>query len=203
MKSGSKQAVLARWMRPVHVYCSLFMLAAMLFFTLTGLTLNHREWLPAAPKAQLREVVLPAELAASERWQKNPQQMGREAWRWLEDTQGLTGIELRYDWSDDGVMLIDAKRPGGYVLAEVRVNEGVAVIENHRKGFFATLNDLHMGRYSPALWRGFIDFFAVLMLLFTLSGLYLVVPQRKRRTRLFGLAAAGGVLLLGLHWFAI
>lgn len=41
------------------------------------------------------------------------------------------------------------------------------------------------------------------MLVFTLSGLVLVLPQRKRRARLFGLAAAGGLLMLGLHWLAV
>lgn len=203
MKPGQKQAALTRWMRPVHVYCSLFMLLVALFFAVTGMTLNHREWLPHAPAPQRWEIALPAELMVRERWVQHPDRLGRQAWQWLADTQSLSGVELRYDWDGEGVMLIDAKRPGAYVVAEIDVMQGRVLIEHHRKGFWAVLNDLHMGRYSPKAWRWFIDFSGVAMLVFTLSGLVLVLPQRKRRARLFGLAAAGGLLMLGLHWLAV
>src|SRR3954451_1917577 len=35
---------LAAWMRWLHIYLSMFGLAAVLFFSVTGITLNHPDW---------------------------------------------------------------------------------------------------------------------------------------------------------------
>ncbi|MGL5977346.1 MAG: PepSY-associated TM helix domain-containing protein, partial [Aeromonas sobria] len=50
-----------RWVRPLHTYSSMLMLVIMLFFTVTGLTLNNRQWLPAASPLVHQRLVLPAQ----------------------------------------------------------------------------------------------------------------------------------------------
>ena len=172
------------------------MLLIMLFFTVTGLTLNHRDWLPDAPDAELQELSLPINLQNQKIWQSAPLSQAERTWRWLSDQYGLQGNEVRYDWQpDEQQLVIDVKRPGGYTLAEVFPQDGIVVLEQQSYGFIAVLNDLHMGRYSGELWQAFIDASALLMLLFTLTGFWLVLPQKKRRQRLLLLSGFGGVVM--------
>lgn len=189
--SGSNSSI--RLVRTLHIYTSMLMLLIMLFFTVTGITLNHREWLPDAPPAEIQELELPTALQALDRWVESPMTQAEQVRSWLSSDYGLYGNQISYNWQEDEqLLLIDVKRPGGYSLVEVLPEEGVAVLENQAYGVTAVLNDLHMGRYSGSVWRAFIDISALLMLLFTLTGLWLVLPQKKKRQRLFALSAIGG-----------
>lgn len=185
-----------RWVRTLHIYTSMLMLLVMLFFTVTGLTLNHREWLPEAPDARISELLLPGNLSDAQQWQATPLAQAEQVRRWLQREHGVAGNQVAFDWQpDEQLLMIDVKRPGGYSLAEVLPEEGVVLLEQQSYGAAAVLNDLHMGRYSGALWRAFIDLSALLMLLFTLTGLWLVMPQKKRRQRLLWLSGLGGVVM--------
>lgn len=186
-----------RIVRTLHIYTSMLMLLIMLFFTVTGLTLNHREWLPDAPPAEISELELPAGLQAFDKWQSNPMAQADQVRSWLSREHAVYGNQVSYNWQEDEqLLLIDVKRPGGYSLVEVLPEEGIAVLENQAYGATAVLNDLHMGRYSGSVWRAFIDFSALLMLLFTLTGLWLVLPQKKRRHRLLMISGLGGVVMV-------
>ncbi|MGY0218016.1 PepSY-associated TM helix domain-containing protein [Endozoicomonadaceae bacterium StTr2] len=193
-KRGSNKHI--RWIRTLHVYISMLMLLIMLFFTVTGLTLNHRDWLPDAPPTVLNELPLPETLQNPQAWEDDPLGHAEQVRRWLNQHHGLTGNQISYDWQpEEQLLVIDVKRPGGYTLAEVLPEDGLVVLEHQEYGIAAVLNDLHMGRYSGALWRAFIDASALLMLLFTLTGLWLVIPQKKRRQRLLLLSSCGGVVM--------
>ncbi|WP_028469066.1 PepSY-associated TM helix domain-containing protein [Neptunomonas japonica] len=202
ISSGKKQSKARygqRVARMLHVYTSLLMLIIMLFFTLTGLTLNHRDWLPDAPTPERVELVLPSMLSDSSVWRRSPIDHAEQVRRWLVEEHNLYGNQVSYDWQEDEqLMLIDVKRPGGYSLVEVLPAEGIVLLEHQYYGATSVLNDLHMGRNSGAIWSVFIDISALLMLLFTLTGFWLVIPQKKRRMRLFSLAAVGAfVMFLG------
>lgn len=186
-----------RWVRLIHIYTSMLMLLIMLFFTVTGFTLNHRNWLPDAPPAEVTELSLPQEFHQIEAWQATPFQQAERVRQWLQQHHGVRGNQVSFDWqSEELLLLVDVKRPGGYSMAEVLPEEGLVVLEHQFYGVTAVLNDLHMGRYSGWLWSVFIDLSALLMLLFTLTGLWLVIPQKKRRQRLLWLSGGGGVLML-------
>lgn len=191
-----------RLVRSLHSYISMLMLSIMLFFTVTGLTLNHREWLPDNSVRQLEELPLPDELAVSADWQQDALAQGDRVRRWLRQTQQLNGSQVRYNWdAEEQLLVIDVKRPGGYSLVEVDVAAQLVVLEQQHFGLLSTLNDLHMGRYSGALWRGFIDVSAITMLLFTLTGFWLVLPQKKKRMPLLvmtglGLGVIGGAYVM-------
>ncbi|OMH34025.1 hypothetical protein BGP75_11705 [Motiliproteus sp. MSK22-1] len=180
----------------------MLMLLIMLFFTVTGLTLNHRDWLPDPPALQVQELLLPAVLQDSEAWYQDPLSQAVHMREWLRTSQGIYGVEVSYDWqTDEQLLLIDMKRPGGYSLVEVQPATGVLVLENQDYGVIAILNDLHMGRYSGTVWRVFIDISALLMLLFTLTGLWLVLPQKKRRQRLLYISGLGmAIMATGYLW---
>lgn len=189
-----------RWVRPVHTYSSMLMLLIMLFFTVTGLTLNNRQWLPEAAPEQEAELVLPGPLATTALWQQDPMLAAGQVWQWLKTEQSLADGEVRLDWSaDEGVLFIDLKQPGGYSLAEVIPEEGAVLLTRRHYGWMAVLNDLHMGRHTGSAWGWFIDLSAVVMLLFTLTGFWLVLPMRRKRGRLLAATGLGTALMAGLY----
>ncbi|WMC10830.1 PepSY-associated TM helix domain-containing protein [Oceanimonas pelagia] len=198
--SSTRFAQAPRWVRPVHTYSSMLMLLIMLFFTATGLTLNNRQWLPEAEPEHEAELELPGLLAGTALWQQDPMLAAGQVWQWLKADQQLAGGEVRFDWSaDEGVLFIDIKRPGGYSLAEVIPDEGTVLLIRRQYGWMAVLNDLHMGRYAGAVWGWFIDMSAVVMLLFTLTGFWLVLPMRRKRGRLLAATGLGTLLMAGLY----
>ncbi|WP_375056119.1 PepSY-associated TM helix domain-containing protein [Zobellella sp. DQSA1] len=189
-----------RWVRPLHTYSSMLMLVIMLFFTFTGLTLNNRHWLPEPEPEWEAELSLPETLAGSGLWREDPLLAASQVWLWMREEQQLAGGEVRFDWSEDeGLLLIDIKRPGGYSLVEVLPEEGEVWLASRHYGWMAVLNDLHMGRYSGPGWRWFIDASALVMLLFTLTGLWLVLPMRRRRGRMLTLSGLGTALMAGIY----
>lgn len=181
-----------RLVRTVHVYSSMLMLLIMLFFTLTGFTLNHRDWFSGRGQASEQQLTLPAELTRHPAWQSDPLVVAAALRQWLSAEHGVRAAYVSYDWdADDQLLQIDFKRPGGRSSVEVSPSQAQLLLIEQPKGNVAWLNDLHMGRYSSSWWRGFIDLSALVMLLFTLTGVWLVIPQHKRRLRLLAVSGLG------------
>ncbi len=196
----SKLAQSQRWVRPLHAYSSMLMLFILLFFTLTGLTLNNRQWLPSPNVAEGIELALPQIYRDMPFNDDEAQSQGREVWQWLKQEQSLSDGELSVQWlAEDSLLILDVKRPGGYSMAEISVDESRVWYENQHLGWMAVVNDLHMGRYSGKVWGWFIDVSAVVMLLFTLTGFWLVLFHRKRRSRVLLLSGLGTLIMFGLY----
>ncbi len=193
-----------RWVRPLHAYSSMLMLFILLFFTLTGLTLNNRQWLPTPSISNDVELPL-AEVFSDVVFETDTaQQQGQDIWQWLKKKQGLSGGELSVQWlADESLLMLDIKRPGGYTLVEVFPEEQLVWYENHSLGLLAVVNDLHMGRYSGKVWSWFIDLSAVVILLFTLTGFWLVLFHPKRRSRTLLLSGFGTLLMLVIYFWIV
>ena len=69
-----------RLIRTLHVYSSMAMLMIMLFFTITGFTLNHRDWFSGRGDVVEVELPLPAALASAEGWQQDPLQVADDVY---------------------------------------------------------------------------------------------------------------------------
>lgn len=198
--------------RTLHLYSSMLMLVVMLFFTVTGITLNHQNWFSSDQASELHEMDLPesllSQLIFNEQQSLDDQ---TDAWviaapliHWLRQEHGIRGQAINLDWDpEERFLVIDTKRPGGYSLAEFDLATGRLTLERRNAGTIAILNDLHKGRHSGAVWQAFIDVSALVMLLFTLTGFWLLLPQKKRRARLFGVCGLGTGLSLLLYWSAL
>ncbi|WP_415903446.1 PepSY-associated TM helix domain-containing protein [Neptuniibacter sp. QD29_5] len=190
---------LVRWL---HSYTSMFMLVIMLFFTVTGITLNHRDWFESADAPKQLSVDMPDSFLVEGIWDTEPLDQANQLRKWLSSEHGIYGNKVSYEWeAEERFLVIDIKRPGGYSIVEADVEAGEVIVEQQNYGVIATLNDLHMGRYSGELWRGFIDISALLMLIFTLTGFWLVIPQKKKRNKLFAMSVIGtGSMALAYVW---
>lgn len=147
------------------------LLTLMIFFSITGITLNHPEWF-ADNKAEVIEVdfITPAELLT----QKNEGKL----LNFLLKANHLNGNRLTIEREEDELFITD-KGPGAYLSLTIDLSSGETYREATDYGYWALLNDLHKGRNSGDFWRFIIDLSAVLMIVFSLTGFVLALAQRR------------------------
>ncbi len=192
-----------KFLRLLHIYASMAVVVALLFYALTGITLNHPEWhSTAGQRSQMAELQLPAELQALSFGDDKLQQAAAAAKiaDWLRVNQQVQGAVFNFTYDGDEQLLeLDFKRPAGFANAQVELATGTVHFNREYAGFLALLNDLHKGRYAGSSWRWFSDAVAVACVLFALSGFYLLWRQPSRRWQ--GVTTAGvGVLVLLLAY---
>ena len=184
-----------RWL---HIYGSMVSLALVLFFSITGVTLNHQEWFPgAAGTVERQTTVNPAWLTVSGGDGVDRLQVVEH----LRTGEGLRGAlaDLRVD---DATVEVVFKGPGYAASALIDRRSGRAAITESRMGLVAVVNDLHKGRDSGAAWKWAIDVSAVLLVFISLTGLVLLWFVHKHRAAGFILALAGTLVsyLVYLAW---
>lgn len=157
--------------RLIHVYVSMALLTLMIFFSVTGITLNHPAWF-ADDEAEVAEltVELPPELLAETKQGDLIQYLFKQPW--------FSGKRLVIE-RDDYELFISDKGPGSHLTVTVDLETGEAFVEETDYGIWAKLNDLHKGRNTGSVWSFIIDLSAVLMILFSVTGLVLALAQRR------------------------
>jgi hypothetical protein len=174
-------ASLSRWL---HIYLSMASFVILLFFAVTGLTLNHSERFSASPRVtQIKGKVeikwIKAEDAAVDKL---------AIVEHMRQTHGVKGAlsDFRLDESEASVSF---KGPGYAADAFIDRETGEYELTETRSGLIAALNDLHKGRDAGRVWSWLIDASAVLMTVVSLTGLVLIWLLKRRR--LSGLMLAG------------
>jgi hypothetical protein len=178
--------------RTLHLYLSLLAFLTLLFFAVTGLTLNHPEWFGEGTPRKLSGTLPHAPYLDGDR----PD--------WLRLAEDLRALGLRGQVADHGasgeLTWLSFRAPGYAADAEVDPKTGAyrLVVTDH--GLVAALNDLHKGRDTPGSWKAFLDISALFLALVSLTGLLLgVILPRTRKAALLALAlGTGGFLGLAL-----
>ena len=175
-------ASLSRWL---HIYLSMASFAILLFFAVTGLTLNHAEHFSAEPR------IVQSKGRVETNWVKAADAAVNKLAivEHLRQAHGIRGAlsDFRLDESQASVSF---KGPGYAADAFINRETGEYELTETRSGLVAALNDLHKGRDSGRAWSRLIDASAVLMTLVSLTGLVLIWFVKRRR--------ASGLLLAGV-----
>jgi len=150
-----------------HGWLSAFAFTALLFFSATGLLLNHPEWLePTPPKTIEKILVLSQEELA----------------RFSTDDQGLramasylTGITpvygaFRQGSVEDGHAVLHLESVRGRTSFKVNLLSGKVNVKVLKAGVVALMNGLHRGGESASQWRALIDVAAIALLAFSILG---------------------------------
>lgn len=178
---------------------------AMLFFSWTGITLNHAGDIPANADITTIETELPNTLIHVWRTADNDKNILPDNVRnylatehKLSLTSGLIG-----EFSD-GEFYLAMPNPGVDAWLSVDLESGELIYERTDRGWISFFNDLHKGRYTNEAWRWFIDIFAVITIVFCLSGLWLLYKQATFRLSTWPIVSLGVLLpliiiLLSLH----
>lgn len=187
-----KIAVVARWL---HIYLSMVSFAIVLFFSVTGLTLNHADRFTSGEKTTRATGEMPhAWLRPSDK--SEPAKL--EIVERLRSTNKLHGAVSDFR-IDDNQISVSFKAPGYSSDAFIDRDTNRYDVIEVRNGFVAIINDLHKGRDAGKVWAALIDVSAVLLTLVSLTGLLLLFFVYKRRTSGLILAAAGTALCYLLY----
>ncbi|WP_151704949.1 PepSY-associated TM helix domain-containing protein [Nitrincola alkalilacustris] len=182
-----------RWMRWLHIYSAVPVLISMIFFAVTGFFLNHPDWSPGQTRAHELSLILPDELASID-WQASPSIFTLGVLQWLDREQGIRGVKMEVEWEDDELLIITLEGPSTTQTVEVLPDEGEVEVFALSLPLMAMLNNLHRGKQVSDIWRLFSDLSAIFMLVFCLTGLWLVCVNRMQRVTAGSWVAIGGGL---------
>ena len=175
-------AKLSRWL---HIYGSMGSLALVLFFAITGITLNHQDWFANQQVTVERHGIIPPPLLRT----TAPEGVDKlQVVESLRSGAGLRGALSDFRIDDAQCELV-FKGPGYEASAVVDRTTGRFDVTESRMGFAAVINDLHKGRDTGGVWKGAIDVSAGLLVFISLTGLILLYFVHKYRL--------AGIILFG------
>jgi uncharacterized protein len=187
---------LNKLMRVIHSYSSMLVLVLLLFFAITGITLNHPDLLysKAGQLSSQQVLSLPEPLRYNSLPESEPQQaqIAAQFRDWLSTEHQVKASVFSYMFEpDDMVLELDFKRPAGYATVIVDFAANTAELELEFNGYLALLNDLHKGRNAGTSWILLIDVTAIACIIFALTGFWLILKQPSRRSMGNSLAMLG------------
>lgn len=188
---------LHRWARLLHVYTSMICLLVVLFFSVTGLTLDHPSWtFGGSGSRQTATGTLPAE------FRKGDTVDWLAVAEFLRSRHGLRGSVSEHEaGAEEGT--ISFRGPGYAADGYFTLADGAYQLTVTSQGPLAVLNDLHKGRDTSSSWKWMIDLAAVFLIVISLTGLTMQLFLRKRRTSALLSAGAGIVVFAVAAWLVI
>jgi hypothetical protein len=189
----------------------MFSLAVVLFFSVTGLTLNHPDWFFGGAQRSVQ-----AEGRVDRQWlhleapktipgedtDLSSQVAKLNVVEHLRKTHGIRGALADFR-VDEQECVVTFKGPGHEADAFIDRETGRYNLTQTYHGVIAVINDLHKGRDTGPAWSVVIDISAVLMTFVALTGLVLLFYLKLRRVPgvvviLIGTIVVAAVFLLGV-----
>jgi hypothetical protein len=189
---------LARVARWLHIYGSMMSLAVVLFFSATGLLVNHPRWFAGQERVVERAGVMNgAWLAGAD--ESIDKLAVVEFLRASHEVSGAVN-DFRVDGPDASVSF---KGPGYSAEAFIDRTTGRYTLTETRLGLAAIVGDLHKGRDTGGVWKTVIDVSAILLCLVSLTGLLLLYFLHKHRAAGIALLALGALATYGIYLAAV
>lgn len=208
MKNFGQGPAFSKFMRLLHTYSSMLVLVLLLFFAVTGITLNHPDLLQShAGKQSRQETLTIPTLLQYNTLPENPaeqEKIAQQFLNWLTSEHDVKASVFTYQFDTDELIAeLDFKRPAGYASALVDFNESTVELEAEFNGYLSLLNDLHKGRHAGFSWILLIDITAIACIIFALTGFYLLLKQPSRKSAGNSLALIGIFLTIFAYIFSL
>lgn len=145
----------------------------LLFFAVTGITLNHQAAFTGEAKTKRFTGIFNAD------WMRAPDAHKDDMVAALRSGHHIRAALSDFRVDDDQVQ-ISFKGPGYSADGFADRATGKYELLENRLGFIAVINDLHKGRDTGKAWSGVIDVSAALMTFVSLTGLVLIFFLNKR-----------------------
>lgn len=191
----------AAWLRQLtnwHWISSALCLIGMLFFSVTGMTLNHAAVFERTrPSLSERSAQLPSTVLDEVKLAvgSEPAALPASLQSWLTDNWAISASPKNIEWSQDEVFA-DLKRPGVDASLSIDLHSGNARYEVVDRGWMAYFNELHRGRNSGAVWHAFITVFGLASLIFCITGLLILQIHARARWAVWPITGAGLIIPL-------
>ena len=210
MANSLKNKKVQLWARRLHIYISMALLFIVLFFAVTGITLNRPHiYVSDNPELVQQTLKIPSSLFTLQESLLEVDRAGLLAY--LASQGKLSGkpsslqlfSEVEQGELIEGEISLDYKGPGFNSTVFIDLMSQQAEIQTTHYGLIAILNDLHKGRNSGQTWAWFIDVSALLMVFFVLTGVCLLVPKKKTFSLGLKWTAFGSIVSLLIYLFAV
>ncbi len=195
---GAMKRATHRWARWLHVYTSMVALLIVLFFGITGITLNHPDWTFGDATSR---TTTSGTLAVDPT-------LDDGSIDWLSIAE-----EVRADYDIKGSVAdfgatdtegsITFVNPGYAADVFFDTTDSSVDVTVEQQGFVAVMNDLHKGRDSGTAWSWVIDVSAGFLVAISVTGLTMQFFLRKRRRSALTSAVIGTVISIILIWITI
>ncbi|MFO7622550.1 MAG: PepSY-associated TM helix domain-containing protein [Bacteroidales bacterium] len=185
---------LIRW---VHIYLSMFGFAALFFFAVTGITLNHPGWMEGKQKAErVTGTIDPA-------WADKGEITAEARDLIVEQIRNTHNIRARLtDFRiDDFECSVSFSGPGYNADAFIERSTGQYDLTVTSAGFIAVLNDLHKGSDTGTRWATVIDISSIIMIFVSVTGFVMIFCLSKRKLPGLIVAAIGALTFIVLCIF--
>jgi uncharacterized protein len=196
----------------LHIYVSMFGLAAVLFFSVTGITLNHPGWFTGNAEVQvqaegqidlkwLNSGAAAADADKEKASDPSAQVAKLEIVEHLRKTHGVRGALADFR-VDDRECMVSFKGAAYAADAFIDRESGHYNLTQTSHGFIAVINDLHKGRDTGPIWSAVIDISAVVLTVISLTGLTLIFYLKLRRKPglVVSLIGAAVIVAICLYW---
>lgn len=198
LKAGNGRGAFYRLMRTLHGYFSAVAFLALLFFSATGVLLNHPEWMPqheAAPQTQ--SFVLDAATLARANAASGQAQI--DVLAGAVTPHGAVGA-----FSTGEIIgaeaLLRFEGPRGNSTATVDLVSGAVEMDIERADTLSMLNDLHRGKNAGAAWKSVIDVAGALTIALSLIGFVIFFSLRFRLLTSIVLVALGAAAMVAVYF---
>jgi hypothetical protein len=194
-----RRAIWLKRMHEWHWISSAVTLLGLLFFAVTGITLNHAARFESSkPSYTSARHDVPASLVTA--LQEEIRQYGEgeaaptEPLRvWIRESFGVDTAGRMADWKTDEIMF-SLERPGADAWLKLDLARATAEYHLTDAGWVAYFDDLHKGRHAGTLWSWFIDLLAVACVIFAVTGFFILKMHAKSRSLTWPLVAFGLLL---------
>lgn len=200
-KGGRVKKNVAKLSRWLHIYLSMISFAIVLFFSFTGLTLNHPTWFGAEKQIEEKHT---GKLKVQWVNQPDTNKIAKlEIVEFLRGKYKLKGAVSDFRIEDYEVS-ITFKGPAYSADVFIDREKGNYEVTEIKKGVIALWNDLHKGRDSGKGWSSLIDVSAIFLIMVSLTGLVLLLFIKKKRvsgivTAVLGLVLSYLIYLIFVH----
>lgn len=183
---------ITRWL---HIYLSMFSFGALLFFAVSGITLNHPSWTDDHQKVEMFKGEI------------NP------AWVNGEDTSSVAKLQIaeyfRSNYNikarltdfriEDYECSLSFNGPGYTADGFIKRSTGSYELAVTTAGYIAVMNDLHKGRDTGSRWAAIIDISAILMVVVSLTGFIMIFFITRRKSKGLWVAVLGFLAFVLLY----
>ena len=182
--------------RLIHIYISTLLFGLVIFFCITGITLNHRWYGPSTVTNERVILLSPTQITAwslrkkeTEPWNPN---LNRIHTYFKEQLNFPNTHSIDLD-NEAREIILEFKVPAGFATAIISEPEAKVYLDTEQGEVLGILNDLHKGRHSGTVWFWLIDISAALMTLFAITGMVIIFQGKKNRRSGILLAVLGAL----------
>lgn len=178
-----------------HGYLSAFAFLSLMFFSLTGLLLNHPDWLkqPETKPQETRATLAPDAVAAAMKLDDKPRALAA-----LLSAKSAVGGAYASGEVEEDEAYLRFEGVSGNASAVLDLKTGAAEITSRKADAVTIINDLHRGKNAGAAWKWLIDISAVIFLVLSLVGYILFFSLRHRLVQTLTLTVVSLGALVGI-----